>query len=233
MPPMQSASAFDAELNAISARMMEMGGLVESQIKYAIDALEQFDAQALARIAQLEARVNTLEVEIDALISTSIATRQPAAKDLRMLLSISKATSNLERIGDEASKMGRMIKNLAASTAPLNLPIMELRYTGELAAAQLHRALDAFSRKELKDVLDILRQDGVIDREFEGYARKLVTYMMEDPRKISISMELLFLAKSIERIGDHSKNLAELIIFMVKGKDVRHIALEDMESALQ
>ncbi|RRD67346.1 phosphate signaling complex protein PhoU [Comamonadaceae bacterium OH2310_COT-174] len=233
MPDQHSSSQFDAELKSISARIMEMGGLVEAQIKNAIDALSHFDMCAVDRIAFLEERVNALEVDIDADLSTIIATRQPTAKDLRMLLSISKATSNLERIGDESSKMGRMIKTLIDSSTPLNLPIMDLKYSGELAAAQLRRALDAFARHDVGDVVGILRQDDVIDREFEGYVRKLVTYMMEDPRKITLSMELLLLAKSIERIGDHSKNLAELIVFMVKGKDVRHTPVEQVQSALQ
>lgn len=233
MPDQHSSSQFDAELKSISARIMEMGGLVEAQIKNAIDALSHFDTGAVEQIAQLEERVNALEVDIDADLSTIIATRQPTAKDLRMLLSISKATSNLERIGDESSKMGRMIKTLIDSSTPLTLPIMDLKYSGELAAAQLRRALDAFARHDVSDVVGILRQDDVIDREFEGYVRKLVTYMMEDPRKISLSMELLLLAKSIERIGDHSKNLAELIVFMVKGKDVRHTPVEQVQSALQ
>lgn len=233
MPDQHSSSQFEAELNNISSRIMEMGGLVESQIKYAIDAISNFDSRAASLIERLEERVNALDVEIDADLSTIIATRQPTAKDLRMLLAISKATSNLERIGDESNKMGRMIKTIIESNAPRNLPILDLKYSGELAAAQLRRALDAFARRDVSNVVDILKQDDVIDREFEGYTRKLVTYMMEDPRKISIAMELLFLAKSIERIGDHSKNLAELIVFMVKGKDVRHTSVADVENALQ
>ncbi|RRD42248.1 phosphate signaling complex protein PhoU [Comamonadaceae bacterium OH3737_COT-264] len=232
MPDQHTSSHFEAELNAVSARIMEMGGLVESQIKYAIEALSHMDIEAAERIEQLEQRVNALDVAIDADLSTIIATRQPTAKDLRMLLAISKATSNLERIGDESNKMGRMIKTIIENHAALNLPTLDLKYSGELAAAQLRRALDAFARRDVSDVVGILKHDDQIDREFEGYTRKLVTYMMEDPRKISASMELLFLAKSIERIGDHSKNLAELIVFMVKGKDVRHTTVEDVQSAI-
>ncbi|RMX08436.1 phosphate transport system regulatory protein PhoU [Corticibacter populi] len=233
MPDKHLSSQFEAELTAISTRIMEMGGLVESQIKYAIDALTNYDAHTISLIERLEERVNELDVEIDAELSTIIATRQPTAKDLRMLIAISKATSNLERIGDEANKMGRIIKTIIDDGAPRNLPVIDLRYSGELAATQLRRALDAFARMDVSSVVDILKQDDAIDREFEGYTRKLVTYMMEDPRKISLSMELLFLAKSIERIGDHCKNLAELIVFMVKGKDVRHTSLENVESAVQ
>lgn len=233
MPDQHSSSQFEAELNNISARIMEMGGLVESQIKYAIDAIANYDAHAVSLIERLEDRVNALDLELDASLSTIIATRQPTAKDLRMLLAISKATANLERIGDEANKMGRMIKTIIDTQHSRSIPIYDLKYSGELAAAQLRRALDAFARRDVSNVVDILKQDDAIDREFEGYTRKLVTYMMEDPRKISVSMELLFLAKSIERIGDHSKNLAELIVFMVKGKDVRHTSVENVENVLQ
>ncbi|MDH5857284.1 phosphate signaling complex protein PhoU [Lampropedia aestuarii] len=233
MTDIHSSSQFEAELNSISSLIMEMGGLVESQIKYAIDALTNLDSHAVDLIERLEVRVNALDVELDAEISTVIATRQPTAKDLRLLIAISKATADLERIGDEASKSGRIIKNIIETSAPHNLPIRDLKFAGELVANQLRRALDAFARRDITNVVDILKQDDVIDREYEGYIRKLVTYMMEDPRKISISMDLLFLAKSIERIGDHAKNLAELIVFMVKGKDVRHTSVENVESALK
>ncbi|SHF03128.1 phosphate transport system protein [Lampropedia hyalina DSM 16112] len=233
MPEKHVSSQFDHELNSVAGRIMEMGGLVESQIKFAIDALSNLDSAAAAQIARLEERVNELDVEIDAELSTIIATRQPTAKDLRLLLGISKATSNLERIGDEANKIGRMVQTIINEGAPRNLPILELRYSGELAAAQLRSALDAFARMDLDSVVSILRQDDLIDKEFEGYTRKLVTYMMEDPRKISISLEMLFLAKSIERIGDHAKNLAELVVYMVKGKDVRHTSVEHVESTLK
>jgi len=233
MTDLHSSSQFEAELNSISSLIMEMGGLVESQIKYAIDALTNLDSHAVDLISRLEERVNALDVELDAEISTVIATRQPTAKDLRMLLAISKATADLERIGDEANKSGRIIKTIIESSAPLNLPIRDLKFAGELAANQLRRALDAFARRDITHVVDILKQDDLIDREYEGYIRKLVTYMMEDPRKISISMDLMVLAKSIERIGDHAKNLAELIVFMVKGKDVRHTSVENVESVLK
>lgn len=232
MPEKHSSSQFDNELNSVASRIMEMGGLVESQIKFAIDALTNLDSSSIEQIAKLEDRVNELDVDIDGELSTIIATRQPTAKDLRLLLGISKATSNLERIGDEANKIGRMVKTLIDEGAPRNLPIFELRYAGELAAGQLRRALDAFARMDTSSVVDIIKKDDLIDNEFEGYTRKLVTYMMEDPRKISISMEMLFLAKSIERIGDHAKNLAELIIYMVKGKDVRHTPVANLESAV-
>lgn len=227
------SNQFEVELNAVSSRVLELGGLVESQIKFAIDAFVNLDEDAIKQINRLEDRVNELDVEIDGELSTIIATRQPAAKDLRLLLGISKATANLERIGDESHKIGRVIQNIIEHGVPRNLPVRELRYAGELAAAQLRRALDAFARRDVSSVVDIIRQDDVIDREFEGFVRKLITYLLEDPRKISLSIELLFLAKSIERIGDHAKNLAEIIVYLVKGKDVRHISVDDVESAVQ
>lgn len=228
-----TSSQFDHELSTAESRIMEMGGLVESQIKYAIDALSNLDAAAAAQVSKLEDRVNDLEIEIDEELSTIIATRQPTAKDLRLLIGISKATNNLERIGDEANKIARMVVTLIQEGSPSSLPILELRYAGELAATQLRRSLDAFARMDVTTVVDIIKRDDLIDKEFEGYTRKLVTYMMEDPRKIKLSLEMLFLAKSIERIGDHAKNLAELVVYMVKGKDVRHSSVANLESALK
>ena len=228
-----TSSQFDHELSTAESRIMEMGGLVESQIKYAIDALSNLDAAAAAQVSKLEDRVNDLEIEIDEELSTIIATRQPTAKDLRLLIGISKATNNLERIGDEANKIARMVVTLIQEGSPSSLPILELRYAGELAATQLRRSLDAFARMDVTTVVDIIKRDDLIDKEFEGYTRKLITYMMEDPRKIKLSLEMLFLAKSIERIGDHAKNLAELVVYMVKGKDVRHSSVANLESALK
>lgn len=223
---------FGNQLKAIEGRLMNMGGLVELQIKFAIEALTTLDAEAAQQIAQLEMRVNELEVELDGALTAIIASRELAPKDVRLLIGISKATSNLERIGDEANKIGRMVQKLIAQGAARNLPILELRYAGEFAAAQLRSSLDAFVRMDVGSVVDIIRQDHVIDQEFEGYTRKLVTYMMEDPRKISSIMEMMFLAKSIERIGDHAKNLAELVVYMVNGKDVRHTSVAQVQSAV-
>ncbi|SFD53534.1 phosphate signaling complex protein PhoU [Paracidovorax konjaci] len=232
MPDKHLSSQFDSELNSISARVMELGGLVESQIRQAVYALSQFSVEAADQVAATEHRVNAMEVEIDQELSSIIARRQPTARDLRLLIAFSKATANLERMGDEANKMARMVKSIIESGASRSLPTSDLRVAAELASGLLRKALDAFARLDTKAAVAILKEDDLIDREFDGFVRKLITYMMEDPRTISSSLDLLFLAKAIERIGDHSKNVAELIIYLVKGKDVRHTTLEQIESAV-
>ena len=226
------SSQFDSELNNISSRVMELGGLVESQIRQAIYALSHFNLEAVEQVEQLERRVNAMEVEIDHELASVIARRQPTARDLRLLMAFSKATANLERMGDEATRMARMVKSIIESGAARSLPSSDLRVAADLASGLLRKALDAFARLDTKAAVAILKEDDLIDREFDGFVRKLITYMMEDPRTISASLDLLFLAKAIERIGDHSKNVAELIIYLVKGKDVRHTALDEIESAV-
>jgi phosphate transport system protein len=226
------SSQFDSELNNISARVMELGGLVESQIRQAVYALSQFSVESASQVESIEVRVNGLEVEIDHELSSIIARRQPTARDLRLLIAFSKATANLERMGDEATKMARMVKSIIESGAARSLPTTDLRVAADLASGLLRKALDAFARLDTKAAVAILKEDDLIDQEFDGFVRKLITYMMEDPRTISASLDLLFLAKAIERIGDHSKNVAELIIYLVKGKDVRHTALDEIESTV-
>ena len=226
------SSQFDNELNTVSARLMEMGGLVEAQIRQAIYALSQFNIDAALQVMAIEHRVNAMEVEVDQELTTIIARRQPTARDLRLLIAFSKATTNLERMGDEANRMARMVKSIIESGSARSLPAGELRVAADLASAQLRKALDALARLDAKAAVAILKEDDLIDQEFDGFVRKLITYMMEDPRTISPSLDLLFLAKAIERIGDHSKNLAELIIYLVEGKDVRHRTMDEIESTL-
>ena len=227
------STQFDSDLNEVSARVMELGGLVESQIRQAIYALSQFSLDAVEEVERIEGRINQMEVEIDHELITIIARRQPTARDLRLLMTFSKATANLERMGDEATRMARMVRSIIESGAARSLPTTDLRVAADLAAGLLRKALDAFARLDTRAAVSILKEDDLIDREFDGFVRKLITYMMEDPRTISASLDLLFLAKAIERIGDHSKNIAELIIYLVEGKDVRHQALDKIESSLQ
>ncbi|MBB3637188.1 phosphate signaling complex protein PhoU [Variovorax sp. NFACC27] len=227
------SSQFDSELNGVSSRVMELGGMVESQINQAVYALLQFDPEAANRVMETEHRVNAMEIDIDRELSSIIARRQPTARDLRLLIAISKTTANLERVGDEANKIARMVKSIIESGAARQLPTTELRIAADLAAGLLRKALDAFARLDTAAAVSILKDDDLIDKEFDGFVRKLVTYMMEDPRTISASLDLLFLAKAIERIGDHAKNIAEFIIYIVKGADVRHTSMQEIESALQ
>lgn len=227
------SSQFDSELGAVSTRVMEMGGLVESQIRQAIYALSQFSVDAANEVTAAESRVNAMEIDIDRELSSIIARRQPTARDLRLLIAISKATANLERVGDEAEKIARMVRSIIQSGAPRSLPSLELRVASDMASGLLRKALDAFARLDTTAALAILKEDDLIDKEFDGFVRKLITYMMEDPRMISPSLDLLFLAKAIERIGDHAKNIAELIIYIVKGADVRHAPMEQIESVVK
>ena len=226
------SSQFDSELSSITARVMELGGLVETQIQHAIHALSHFSLESVAEVEAIEQRVNTMEVEIDHELSSIIARRQPTARDLRLLIAFSKATANLERMGDEAHKMARMVQSIIESGSARQLPTMDLRVGADLALGLLRKALDALARLDTRAAVAILKEDDLIDQEFDGFVRKLVTYMMEDPRTISASLDLLFLAKAIERIGDHSKNVAELIIYLVQGKDVRHTSLDQIESSV-
>ena len=181
---------------------------------------------------EIENEVNTLEIEIDHEIASFIARRQPTAGDLRLLVAVSKTTANLERAGDEAAKIARKVTSIVNGVAPLALPFSELRVCGGLATELLRKTLDAFTRLEVLTAVGILQNDGIFDREFDGFMRKLITYMMEDPRTISASLDLIFIAKSIERIGDHSRNIAEFIIYIVEGRDVRHTFFSDIGSLL-
>ena len=233
MPEKHLSTQFDSELSAVSSRVMELGGLVESQIRQAIYALSQFSVEAADQVTETEARVNAMEVDIDRELSSIIARRQPTARDLRLLIAISKATANLERVGDEAAKIARMVRSIIGSGAPRALPSSELRVAADLASGLLRKALDAFARLDTAAAVSILKEDDLIDKEFGSFVRILITYMMEDPRMISPSLDLLFLAKAIERIGDHAKNIAELIIYIVKGADVRHTSIEEIESVLK
>jgi phosphate transport system protein len=229
------STQFDAELSGISTRVLEMGGLVESQVAQAIYALTNFSADTASQVLAQEETVNAMEVEIDRDLSTIIARRQPTARDLRLLIAISKTIANLERVGDEAARIARTVQRLVNSgvSSRLRLPVTDLVFESELATKQLRKALDAFARLDIEKAVEVLKQDDQIDQEFEGLLRKLITFMMEDPRTISSSIDLVFVAKAIERVGDHAKNLAEVIIYVVKGTDVRHNPVSTVETMVR
>lgn len=230
MPDKHLSSQFDNELHQVSSHVLEMGGMVEMQIRQAMYALSEFSPEVADQVEEIERNVNALELDIDRQLSSIIARRQPTAVDLRLLLASAKTTANLERMGDEAAKIARMVKRIIESGNARVLPAGELRIAANMAAEQLRRALDAFARLSVDDAVAIIKGDNEIDREFDGFVRKLITYMMEDPRKISASLDLLTLAKAIERIGDHAKNIAESIIYIVNGADVRHGALHELDA---
>jgi phosphate transport system protein len=229
------STQFDAELSEISNRVLEMGGLVESQVAQAVYALSNFSGDTASLVLDREQRVNTMEVEIDRDLSAIIARRQPTARDLRLLIAISKTIGNLERIGDEATRIARTVQRLMNSgvSSRLRLPVADIAFGANLATAQLRKVLDAFARLDVGRALEVLKQDDEIDKEFDGLLRKLITYMMEDPRTISSSIDLVFVAKAIERVGDHAKNLSEQIIYIVKGTDVRHHTVAAVEDAVR
>ncbi|MGR3910095.1 phosphate signaling complex protein PhoU [Burkholderia sp. SR8] len=216
------SSQFDADLNAVSSKVLEMGGLVESQIVGAMHALNEFDRETAEKVIAAEETLNAMEVEIDQECGNIIARRQPAARDLRLLMSISKTITNLERAGDEAEKIAKRVRRLIDEPAARTVNIAEIKVSGEMAVTILRRALDAFARLDTVAAAQIVKDDKEIDQEFRAFVRKLVSYMQEDPRTISVGLEYLFIAKAIERIGDHAKNIAEFIIYIVKGTDVRH-----------
>ncbi|MDS0805860.1 phosphate signaling complex protein PhoU [Burkholderia cenocepacia] len=216
------SSQFDADLNAVSSKVLEMGGLVESQIVGAMHALNEFDRERAEKVIAAEETLNAMEVDIDQECGNIIARRQPAARDLRLLMSISKTITNLERASDEAEKIAKRVRRLIDEPAARAVNIAEIKVSGEMAVTILRRALDAFARLDTVAAAQIVKDDKEIDQEFRAFVRKLVSYMQEDPRTISVGLEYLFIAKAIERIGDHAKNIAEFIIYIVKGTDVRH-----------
>lgn len=232
MPDKHLSTQFDSEINDVCSRVMEMGGLVESQIRQSVYSLTQLSTDVTDQVSEAEDRVNQMEVEIDRELASIIGRRQPTARDLRLLMAISKITANLERTGDEAQKIAKMVRSIIDGGTPRKLPSSELRLATEMASSQLRKALDGFARLDILSAVTILKEDDLIDKEFDGFVRKLITYMMEDPRTISASLDLLFIAKAIERIGDHAKNIAECIIYIVKGADIRHTSIEEIESSV-
>ncbi|MEW5966235.1 MAG: phosphate signaling complex protein PhoU [Pseudomonadota bacterium] len=229
MPTEHTYKQFDAELEAVRASVLKMGGLVEEQIVNAVEALISGNMDLADRVDTTDHNVNALEVAIDEDCTQIIARRQPTASDLRMVMMVVKTITDLERIGDEAAKIARMAK-LIHKAERISLPrFNEVKYMADLVLDMLRKALDGFARLDATKAVDIARQDQSVDEEFRLNLRHLITYMMEDPRTISVFIDILFVTKAIERMGDHAKNMSEYVVYMVKGKDVRHTSLEEME----
>ena len=224
---------FDADLEAVRARVLEMGGLVEEQVNKAVDALITGNAAMAEEVIANDHQVNALEVAVDEACTNIIARRQPTAGDLRMILTIVKTITDLERIGDEASKIARYAMKVYESDRMVTPRYNEIKYMSELAIKMLRESLDAFARLDVSGAANVARQDMEVDEEFHLITRHLITYMMEDPRTITTFIDLLFVVKAIERIGDHSKNMSEYVVFMVKGKDVRLTTIEELEREIQ
>ncbi len=217
-----ASKQYDLDLGSIRSRVLAMGGLVEAQIRRAIEALASGEAAAADEVIAGDHKVNAMEVEIDGDCSQLIVRRQPAAGDLRMIFAIMKTVTDLERIGDEARKIARMAKNIHERGGAQAPPLVEVRHAAEVAISMLRRTLDCFARLDADAAAEVIRDDAGVDHEFRAILRQLITYMMEDPRTISTALEIVWIAKAIERIGDHAKNMAEYVIYIVKGTDVRH-----------
>ena len=224
---------FNAELEAVRSSVLQMGGLVEEQIEQAIEALTTGNINLIEQVIADDSRVNDMEVSIDEICSQIIARRQPAAGDLRMILTIVKTITDLERMGDEAAKIARMAKLIYDSKRKYMPRLVEIRHVANIALDMLRKSLDAFARLDVKTAVQVVRQDELVDEEFRSIIRQLITFMMEDPRMISTSIEILFAAKAVERIGDHAKNMSEYVVYLVKGKDVRHVTVEEVEREVQ
>ena len=217
---------FDQELEDIRNTVMAMGGLVENQVRDGIRCLIDSDSKLAAKVVETDHKVNRMEVEIDDQCVQILARRQPAASDLRLVVAIIKTITDLERIGDQAEKLGKMqleLEDKGVSSATY----AKLEHLGELVGKILHRALDAFARMNVEDALSTIESDIKVNDVFEGLMRELITHMMEDPRMINSALRISWSARALERIGDHAKNICEYVVFLVLGKDVRHIDIAE------
>lgn len=220
---------FNEDLESVRSSVLKMGGLVEAQFDSAIKALAEGDSELGLQVAQDDYKINRLEVNIDEQCSRILATRAPTASDLRLIIAIIKAITDLERIGDEAERIGVLASRLAGVERP-STNYRELRNLASHVKQMVRQTLDAFARLDAAEALKVVKADDVVDEEYESIYRQGVTFMMEDPRTISRVMDTTWVARSLERIGDHCKNISEYVMFMVYGKDIRHTTLENIEA---
>jgi len=221
---------YNLELEDLRNRVLTMGGLVEKQIGDAVNALVSGDTQLADHVITTDYQVNSLEVGIDVECTRVLARRQPAASDLRLIVAVIKTITDLERIGDEAEKVAHMGLQLASQERPKN-NYSELQSMGKIVREMLHNSLNAFARMDVEEALRVVHEDKKVDHEYEAIMRQRITFMMEDPRSIARSLDVMWAARSLERMGDHARNICEYVIYLVKGKDVRHTSLEQMEEA--
>lgn len=219
---------FHSDLEAARSLFLEMGGIVESMVRDAVQALRTGDMALVDQVRDREKEVNRLENEIDERITNLIARNQPTAIDLRLILSISKMLTDMERCGDEAERIAKMARRLYDNNLEYE-PVIELSHMALSVTTMIHDVLDAFARQDAVHAATVVRHDKNVDREWKGSLRHMITYMIEDPRTISLSIDMIFIARALERIGDHAKNMAERVIYMVRGDDVRHTNVKNVE----
>jgi phosphate transport system protein len=223
---------FNEDLERLRSRVLTMGGLVEEQLQRGLTALVESDGLLGQAVASDDHAVDAMERTIDEECNRILATRAPAAGDLRVIVATIKVITDLERIGDECEKIGLIAARLAGAERPTDR-YREVRHLGRAVQQIVHDTLDAFARMDAERALHTVRQDRVIDEEYEAIQRQSITFMMEDPRQIRRALDVMWVVRSLERIGDHAKNICEYVIYMVLGKDVRHTSLESVESALR
>lgn len=226
------SAQFNSELETVKSHMLEMGGMVEQQVRDAVAALVTTQSTEAELVVARDADVNAMEVRIDDECARILARRQPAASDLRLVLAISKAITDLERVGDEASKIARhAIKLSEEGDSPSGY--VEIRHLGNHVTGMLRDALDAFARLDVDAAVTVAREDAAVDQEYASAMRSLVTFMMEDPRDIGAILNEMWALRALERVGDHAKNIAEYVIYLVKGLDVRHVELDELLEQIQ
>lgn len=219
---------FNQDIEDLRNTVLSMGGLVETQLSRAIAAIVSGDSELGLKVANDDYKVNNLEVDIDEECSRILATRAPAAGDLRLIVAIIKTITDLERIGDEAEKIGFLASKLAGMDRPSD-SYRELKNLGSHVSHMLRDAMNAFARLDVSEALDVVKEDELVDEEYDAITRQCITFMMEDPRSIKRVMNVTWAARSLERIGDHAKNICEYVIYMVEGRDIRHTDIADEE----
>ena len=227
---------FNQELENVRQRVLTMGGMVEEQIGDSLEALASLDSNLCKKVIERDEKVNAYEVSIDEECARILAKRQPAAGDLRLVVAIIKTITDLERIGDEAEKIAHMANHIALSledSMPSKKQFGAVMHLGSHVKTMLNEALDAFARLDVEAALKVAQKETTADKEYNAITRQLITYMMEDPRSITSALDVMWSARALERIGGHARNICEYVIYLVEGKDVRHVSLEEMEKLAQ
>ena len=230
---LHSYSVFDRELENLRAQVMEMGGIVEEQIKDAVSTLKDADSRTIDRVIARDEEVNQLQMQIDESCELVLVKRTPVSSDLRFVLCVQKITTDLERIGDEATKIARAAKRIFEDDRMAKPSLPDIKSISKLISTMLHEALDSFARMDPEAVLALIKRDETVDEKYQLCMRHQLTFMLEDPRKISTALEVIYIAKALERIGDHSENITEHVVYCVKGADVRHSSPKEIRKELK